>query len=126
MAATLDRKRPYGTVHGGTSNTAYEQDGKEFDAAGREIVAKRVEPIIAAAPVDADGPNIVTVTKDAQGNLFRNSEVLDTEDMTAETLHVLAKDMGLKLHPATKRAKALIAITEAAGPVDQLAAQLGG
>ena len=40
MAATLDRKRPYGTVHGGSgaNRTRFEQDGKEFDAAGREIV----------------------------------------------------------------------------------------
>lgn len=127
MAATLDRKRPYGTVHGGNSKTRFEQDGKEFDGAGQEIVAPRA---VAAktqdsAMSDPDG-GTAPVTKDAQGNLFRDGQILDTDDMTIETLHVLAKDMGLRLHPATKKAKVLAAITEAAGPVDQLAAQLGG
>lgn len=132
MAATLDRKRPYGTVHGGNSKTRFEQDGKEFDGAGHEIVrppavATGVDKMIDAArgfaQLHAAGP---LVTKDAQGNLFRDGQILDTDDMTIETLHVLAKDMGLRLHPATKKAKVLAAITEAAGPVDQLAAQLGG
>ena len=128
MAATLDRKRPYGTVHGGTgaNRTRFEQDGKEFDAAGREIV--HTAPVKAQANPGApagDQTALVVITKDAQGNLFRDGEILDTEDMTAETLHVLAKDMGLRLHPQTGKAKVLGAITEAAGPVDQLATQLG-
>ena len=128
MAATLDRKRPYGTVHGGTgaNRTRFEQDGKEFDAAGREIV--HTAPVKAqAAPSGPVGDQaaLAVVTKDAQGNLFRDGEILDTEDMTVETLRVLAKDMGLKLHPQTGKAKVLGAITEAAGPVDQLATQLG-
>ena len=122
MAATLDRKRPYGTVHGGSSKTRFEQDGKEFDAQGREIT-RSLAPKAATVVQAASDP--MTVTKDSQGNLFRNGEVLDTDDMTLETLHILAKDIGMKLHPATKKAKVLAAIMEAAGPADQLAAQLG-
>ncbi len=132
MATTLDRKRPYGTVHGGSgvNRARYEQDGKEFDAAGREIVpapkAKSVDDMIDVARSFAQlhaAPS--PVTKDAQGNLFRDGEILDTEDMTVETLRVLANDMGLRLHPQTGKAKVLGAITEAAGPVDQLATQMG-
>lgn len=128
MATTLDRKRPYGTVHGGSgaNRTRFEQDGKEFDAAGREIVrAAEPRPVEAEMVRPAGDKTNAIITKDAQGNLFRDGEILDTEDMTAETLHVLAKDMGLKLHKQTGRVKALAAITEAAGPVDQLATQLG-
>lgn len=123
MAATLDKKRHYGTVHGGDTGVHFVQDGKNFDAQGDEVLPKHAKPAAAAAPASSDGP--VTVTKDAQGNLFRNGETLDLEDMTAETLHVLAKEMGLKLHPSTKRPKALAAIMEAAGPADELSAQLG-
>lgn len=128
MATTLDRKRPYGTVHGGSgaNRTRFEQDGKEFDAAGREIV--HAAPLKAQADTGAPAGEqtaLALITKDAQGNLFRDGEILDTEDMTAETLHVLAKDMGLRLHPQTGKAKVLGAITEAAGPVDQLATQMG-
>ena len=128
MATTLDRKRPYGTVHGGTgaNRTRFEQDGKEFDAAGREIVHAKAAPAeVATITKSTHGATPTLVTKDAQGNLFRDGEILDTDDMTAETLHVLAKDMGLRLHPQTGKAKVLGAITEAAGPVDQLATQMG-
>lgn len=128
MATTLDRKRPYGTVHGGSgaNRTRFEQDGKEFDAAGREIV--HAAPLKAQANPGApagDQTALVVITKDAQGNLFRDGEILDTDDMTLETLHAMAKDMGLKLHKQTGRVKVLGAITEAAGPVDQLATQMG-
>lgn len=128
MAATLDRKRPYGTVHGGSgaNRTRFEQDGKEFDAAGREIV--HAAPLKAQANPGApagDKAALAVITKDAQGNLFRDGEILDTDDMTLETLHVMAKDMGLQLHKQTGRVKVLAAITEAAGPVDQLATQMG-
>ena len=126
MAATLDRKRPYGTVHGGTGKTAYEQDGKEFDAAGREIVHAKAAPAeVATITKSTDGATPTVVTKDAQGNLFRDGEILDTDDMTLETLHAMAKDMGLQLHKQTGRVKVLAAIVEAAGPVDQLATQMG-
>ena len=126
MATTLDRKRPYGTVHGGTGNTAFEQDGKEFDAQGREIVKARQ----AAAPVSQGAPAgnqsaVAHVTKDSQGNLFRDGEIIDTEDMTVESVRALASDMGLGLHRAIGKPTALAAIMEAAGPVDQLATQLG-
>lgn len=126
MAAKLDRTRPYGSVHGGSGDTAYEQDGKEFDASGNEIVQAqaKAKPTAVAAPADTGARS--PVTKDTQGNLFRDGEILDTDAMTVETLHAIAKDMGLKLHPQTKAPKVLAAITEAAGPVDQLAAQLGG
>lgn len=126
MAAKLDRTRPYGSVHGGSGDTAYEQDGKEFDAAGNEIVRAKAQAKPAAAdvpPPDTGTP--VQVTKDTQGNLFRDGEILDTEDMTVETLRQLAKDMGLRLHPQTGKPKVLGAIIEAAGPVDQLATQMG-
>lgn len=125
MAATLDAKRPYGTVHGGSSKTRYEQDGKEFDAQGREIVATRATSTKAQEPATSNPPGVASITKDTQGNLFRDGQILDTDDMTVESLHIMAKDMGMKLHPATKKGKVLAAITEAAGPVDQLAAQLG-
>jgi hypothetical protein len=125
MGATLDLTRPYGTVHGGGYAAAFEQDGKEFDASGKEIVRAAVKAKAASAPsANADAGTPSPVTKDAQGNLFRDGEILDTDDMTVETLHVLAKDMGLRLHPQTGKAKVLAAIIEAAGPVDQLATQL--
>lgn len=133
MAAKLDRSRPYGSVHGGSGHVAYEQDGKEFDASGIEIVRaapakatsvdKMLDEARAAANAAAGTPALVT--KDTQGNLFRDGEILDTEDMTVESLRQLAKDMGLKLHPQTGKAKVLGAIIEAAGPVDQLATQMG-
>ena len=43
MASKLDRSRPYGTVHGGSGVVVYEQDGKEFDGAGNQVV--RAEPV---------------------------------------------------------------------------------
>ena len=49
MASKLDRSRPYGTVHGGSGVVVYEQDGKEFDGAGNQVV--RAEP----AQVQASG-----------------------------------------------------------------------
>ncbi len=127
MAATLDRKRPFGTTHGGeTAGACFVQDQKYFDNAGNEIVRAAAtkaadEPMESAA----DKTTAVNVAKDAQGNLFLNGEILDTEDMTVEAARALSKDMGLKLHPQTGKAKVLAAIMEAAGPVDQLAAQLG-
>ncbi len=126
MATTLDRQRPYGTVHGGSTKTRYEQDGKEFDASGKEIVRAAAAPKDTpppSAPADTGAPSVVT--KDAQGNLFRDGQILDTEDATVETLHVIAKDMGLRLHRQTGKPKVLAAIIEAAGPVDQLATQMG-
>ena len=129
MASTLDHKRPYGTIHGGTgaNRARFEQDGKEFDGTGREIVRATVAKA-PAAPSETTAAKVtaVNVAKDAQGNLFLNGEILDTEDMTVEAMRALAKDMGLKLHPQTGKAKVLAAIMEGAGPVDQLAAQLGG
>lgn len=127
MASKLDRSRPYGTVHGGSGVVVYEQDGKEFDGAGNQVV--RAEPVqVQASGQQAGDPGAEPspATKDAQGNLFRDGEILDTEDMTVEALRTIAKDMGLRLHPQTGKAKVLAAITEAAGPVDQLATQMGG
>lgn len=127
MASKLDRTRPFGSVHGGTSNVAYEQDGKEFDASGNEIVRAAAAPKATQAPgAPADAGAAAIVTKDAQGNLFLDGQIIDTEDATVETLRVIAKDMGLRLHPQTGKAKVLAAIIEAAGPVDQLATQMGG
>lgn len=126
MAATLDRTRPFGSVHGGNGLVAYEQDGKEFDASGKEIVRAAAAPKTAqgpSAPPDTGAPSVVT--KDAQGNLFLDGQIIDTEDATVETLRVIAKDMGLRLHPQTGKPKVLAAIIEAAGPVDQLATQMG-
>lgn len=128
MASTLDHKRPYGTIHGGSgaNRARFEQDGKEFDGAGREIVRVTVAKAPAApSETVADKTTAVNVAKDAQGNLFLSGEILDTEDMTVDAARALAKHMGLKLHPQTGKAKVLAAIMEAAGPVDQLAAQLG-
>ena len=128
MAATLDHKRPYGTIHGGSgaNRARFEQDGKEFDGSGREIVRVTVAKAPAAPSETAtDKTTAVNVAKDAQGNLFLNGEILDTEDMTVEAVRALAKDMGLDLHKLIGKPKALAAIMAAAGPVDQLAAQLG-
>lgn len=127
MASKLDRSRPYGTVHGGSGVVVYEQDGKEFDGAGNQVVRAEPAQVQASGQQAGDpGAEPSPVTKDAQGNLFRDGETLDTEDMTVETLRAIAKDMGLRLHPQTGKAKVLAAITEAAGPVDQLATQMGG
>lgn len=125
MGAKLDRSRPYGTIHeaeGGGMRACYEQDYKQFDTKGDEIVATA----IAGGKVDdGTGPQPVLVSKDAQGNLMKDGETLDTEAMNAEELHTLAASMGMKLHPMTGKAKTLVAITAAAVPVDQVAAQLG-
>lgn len=120
MPAKLDRSRPYGTVHGGDgTGPAFMQDGKEFDNRGVEMVG--AENVSSAETEQTEG---AAITRDAQGNLIFDGQVLDTESMTPEQLHALAKLMGLRMHHNTGRSKMLIAITQAAGPVDQLAAQL--
>jgi hypothetical protein len=51
--ATLDRKKPYGEVHGENVPHRYEQDGKCFGQDGEEIVEKqatvKAEPTAKAA-----------------------------------------------------------------------------
>lgn len=122
----LDRNRPYGSIHGSGGRACYEQDYKEFDQNGDEIVAAGT--VIPDGKVD-DGtvpqPALVLVSKDARGNLMKDRVILDLDGMELNALHALAKDMGLKLHPLTRETKAIAAITDAAMPLDQVAAQLG-
>lgn len=47
MRKTLDRQKPYGTVHGDEEGRVYVQDGTYFDSAGDECL-----PLIDDAPVD--------------------------------------------------------------------------
>jgi hypothetical protein len=36
-AKTLDKSRPYGTIHGGEGAARFEQGGKKFDFGGKEV-----------------------------------------------------------------------------------------
>lgn len=120
----LDRSRPYGSIHGSGGRACYEQDYKEFDQNGDEIVAAA----IADGKVDdatVPQPALVLVNKDTQNNLMKDGVILDLDGMELNALHALAKDMGLKLHPLTRETKVIAAITDAAMPLDQVAAQLG-
>lgn len=57
---TLDRDRPFATVHGGDFRHRYEQDGRYFDDAGNETV---LENRGAAASTVGGGGTAVQVTR---------------------------------------------------------------
>jgi hypothetical protein len=52
---TLDKSRPYGTICGGQSRAAFEQDGLLFDVRGNEVVTGP-EVIEDPQPVPEPGP----------------------------------------------------------------------
>ena len=111
MASKLDRSRPYGTVHGGSGVVVYEQDGKEFDGAGNQVVRAEPAQVQASGQQAGDpGAEPSPVTKDAQGNLFRDGEILDTEDHVVPTRGVVREG---KLHPRESIAQGLAAAPEA-------------
>ena len=53
---TLDKTKPFGTVHGDSNGVCFEQDGVCFDASGHEHGAKAhtKEPNTAKEPKTAD------------------------------------------------------------------------
>lgn len=121
MGAKLDRSRSFGTVHGSDTGACYEQDHKEFNNEGEEIVKAGAKSV---APADDAPPAAVVVTVDAAGNLSKDGVILDLEGMELDDLHALAASMGLTLHARLGAAKTAAAITDAAVPADQLSQQL--
>lgn len=59
----LDRSRPYGEVYGSAIGARYCQDGKDFDAAGNEILK---------TPVKREKLSIVTDEQDSAAMFLRN------------------------------------------------------
>ena len=92
---TLDRTKPYGTVCGEASHR-YEQDGLCFNSEGKEVVTGE------SAPANTE-PVLAQV----------GDKSYDLAAMDAPALHVLALEMGLKLHPRTGAEKVRSAILAA-------------
>lgn len=55
MSKTLDKQKPYGTVHGDDTGRCFIQDGTYFDAAGQECAPLPADPAPAEA-TDATEP----------------------------------------------------------------------
>lgn len=59
--AKLDKSKDYGTVYGSTDGVAFEQDGKQFDIYGAEIVRgvkQKPATQTAKAPTLAEQPAV--------------------------------------------------------------------
>ncbi len=118
MGAKLDKSRPYGSIHGSGDGAAngrvacYEQDYKEFDAQGDEIV--RDPNATAAAPAK---PRVTKTIVDGKAQLKVDGQVIDLNTQNLVVLRDLATAMELVLHKQLGKAKTIAAITEAA-PLD--------
>lgn len=125
MGAKLDKSRPYGTVYGDTTGVCFEQDHKEFDSAGNQIVKAEAQRVnLDGTEYKEPEPVLVVLTKDDQGNVMREGQILDLEGMERDELHVLASAMGLDLNPQLGAPKTRRAIIEGATLVDQMSQQL--
>lgn len=106
MAATLDRKRPYGEVFGDSAPHRYEQDGKYFDHEGKQIV---VEDDTDTTKTDSKAPAAPQIA------LIKGVPLV-LDDLDQQALKQIAIDLSLGLPPQLGAVKLRAAIV-AASPV---------
>ncbi len=100
---TLDRSKPFGTVHG-VHAAAYEQEGVMFGSDGKEIGAEKVLPAAAAANVGGEALHTIYPPN-------RTAIVLDGMDQAK--LHMLAGELAVKVHQQAGVKKVVEALEKA-------------
>lgn len=84
----FDRTKPYGTISGDAFNRVYDQGGKQYDAAGNEVVvtnAMRAEQIAreaeAAASTGDDKDAVIAALTRQLANQAAKDEGVDLRDL---------------------------------------------
>lgn len=108
--ARLDRSRSFGEVYG-AGDCRYEQDHKEFDGQGRELLKPGAKPAPAVQEFKIDTANMAETVVNPQPEV-----VDDLTDMTMSELRAVytaETDQKIKIGKGMNKAKAAAMIREA-------------